>query len=105
MLAVGAHYESSNAVGIGGNQTDTSSSMAGAVYVFMRSGSSWMQKSYVKASNTDRGDEFGESVSLSGDGLTLAVGGFAEDSSAPGIGGDQTIDGANTTDSGAVYLY
>ena len=33
-LAVGAHYEASNATGIGGNQADNSASEAGAVYVY-----------------------------------------------------------------------
>ena len=35
-------------------------SKAGAAYVFVRSGTSWSQEAYLKASNTDRdGDNFG----------------------------------------------
>jgi trimeric autotransporter adhesin len=35
-MAVGAHFESSGAKGIGGNQADNSASQAGAVYVYVR---------------------------------------------------------------------
>ena len=58
---------------------------AGAVYVFSRSDTTWTQQAYVKASNTDAGDDFGYSVSLSSDGNTLAVGAKHEDSNATGI--------------------
>jgi hypothetical protein len=42
---------------------------------------------YVKASNTGGGDLFGGSVAVSGDGNTLTVGAYSEDSNATGIGG------------------
>jgi hypothetical protein len=58
---------------------------------------------YIKASNTDSGDEFGHSVSLSGDGDTLAVGTNWEENSATGIDGNQTNNSAGA--SGAAYLY
>jgi hypothetical protein len=61
----------------------------------------------VKASNTGAGDQFdnnaNHAVAVSGDGNTLAVGTFREDSAATGIGGDQASNSA--LDSGAVYLY
>jgi hypothetical protein len=44
--------EDSSATGIGGDKTDNSASTSGAVYVFTRSGSTWSQQAYVKASNT-----------------------------------------------------
>jgi len=102
-LAVGAKYEDSNATGIGGKEgNDLTTSDAGAVYVFSRSGTTWTQQAYVKASNTDANDQFGNSVSLSSDGTTLAVGAQYEDSNATGIGGD---DDNSTSRAGAVYLY
>jgi hypothetical protein len=55
-LAVGAYLEDSAATGIGGNQADDSATNAGAVYVFVRSGATWSQQAYVKASNTGAGD-------------------------------------------------
>jgi len=102
-LAVGATGEASAAAGINGDQTGNSASSAGAAYVYSRSGSTWQQQAYVKASNPDAYDYFASSIALSGDGKTLAVGSPGEDSSATGIGGDQTND--NAQDSGAVYLY
>lgn len=58
---------------------------------------------YIKASNTDAEDRFGESVAMSADGNTLVIGAPFEDSNATGINGNQ---GNNTaTDSGAVYVF
>ena len=58
---------------------------------------------YIKASNTGRGDEFGTSVSISGDGNTLAVGARNEDSNSTGVDGVENNN--NTTDTGAVYVF
>jgi hypothetical protein len=58
---------------------------------------------YVKASNTDPGDEFGTSIALSADGSTLAVGSLREASAATGIDGVQMNNAAGS--SGAVYVY
>ena len=102
-LAVGAHFEDSNASGIDGNQSDNSAGASGAVYVFSRSGDNWSQQAYVKASNTDASDEFGSAVSLSADGNTLAVGSQGESSNASGIDGDQSDNSAGN--SGAVYVF
>src|SRR5262245_54788831 len=52
ILAVGAGGESSGATGIDGNQADNTARGAGAVYLFARSGMTWTQQAYVKASNT-----------------------------------------------------
>ncbi len=106
-LAVGAIFEDSNATSVNpvGGQTDNSANNAGAVYVFTRSGSSWSQQAYIKASNTDEGDQFGYSVALSADGNTLAVGAWQEDSNATGVNpvGGQADNRA--FDAGAVYVF
>ncbi|OGA88285.1 MAG: hypothetical protein A2Z90_23135 [Burkholderiales bacterium GWA2_64_37] len=102
-LAVGAISEGSNATGINGDQANNSASSAGAVYVFTRSGGTWSQQAYIKASNTGAGDQFGQSVALSGDGNTLAVGAQLEASSATGINGDRANNSVG--DAGAVYLF
>jgi hypothetical protein len=73
-------------------------SSAGAAYVFTRSGGVWSQQAYLKASNAEAGDEFGLSVAISGD--TLAVGAWAEDSSAAGGESDNSA-----TDAGAAYVF
>ncbi|QIE59884.1 integrin [Rasiella rasia] len=102
-LTVGAINEDSNAVGINGNQSDNSAINSGAVYVFTRTGNVWTQQAYIKASNTDAGDQFGRNISCSSDGNTLAVGVFNEDSNAVGINGNQTDN--SETGSGAVYIF
>ncbi|MFN7934472.1 MAG: FG-GAP repeat protein [Bryobacteraceae bacterium] len=61
----------------------------------------WAQQAYLKASNTGAGDWFGWAAALSGD--TLVVGAPNEDSSATGVNGNQSNNGA--TDSGAVYVF
>lgn len=71
--------------------------------MFTRSNSTWSQQAYVKASNTDSGDNFGTSVSVSRDRNTLAVGAQEEGSSATGVNGDGSDNSVGS--SGAVYLY
>jgi hypothetical protein len=100
-LAVGAFTEASGAKGVNGDQNDNSAPCSGAVYVFKKSGSTWSQQAYIKASNAEEGDCFGSSVSLSGD--TLAVGAPGEDSSAKGLNQDQSDNGASG--SGAAYVF
>jgi len=103
-LAVGAYREDSQATGIGGNADDDGLTDAGAVYVFTRSGTTWSQQAYIKASNTGYGDRFGISIALSGD--TLAVGADQEDSQATGINGGPGAEADNgAPDSGAVYVF
>ncbi len=75
---------------------------SGAVYVFTRDGAGvWTQQAYIKASNTDSEDAFGQTVALSGD--TLVVGAHLEASAATGIDGDQSDNSANNA--GAVYVF
>ena len=104
-LAVGAFFESSGATGVNpaGGQADNSVYSAGAVYVFVRSGTTWTQQAYLKASNTGYLDSFGSSVALSGD--TLAVGAFFEASGATGVNpaGGQADNSALIA--GAVYVF
>lgn len=97
-LAVGAYWEESSATGVNGNQADNSAPSAGAVYIFRRTGGSWAQEAYVKASNTGAGDVFGHALALSGDGNTLVVGAYGEDSN--GTPSDNSF-----WDSGAVYVF
>ena len=69
----------------------------GAVYVFSRNDDDiWSQQADVKASNAGASDRFGETVSLSADGNTLAVGASLKDSGED----DNTAEYA-----GAVYVF
>jgi hypothetical protein len=101
-MAVGTTREDSAAKGIGGSQSDHSA-IAGAVYVFARSGGNWGQQAYVKASNAKASDRFGASLALSGDGNTMAVGATGESSSATGVNGNQAD--PSMAGSGAVYIF
>ena len=100
-LAVGATLDSSGAVGVDGDQADTTAFAAGAVYLYTRVGQTWSPHAYVKASNTHEGAQFGRFVSLSGD--TLAVGSHNEASNALGVNGSQTD--TSLTGAGAAYVY
>jgi hypothetical protein len=111
-LAVSAFWESGGATGVNGNQNDNSVPQAGAVYVFTRTGSTWRQQAYIKASNTGEagtadtfgdGDQFGYSLALSDDGNTIAVGAHTEDSRSAGINADQKDNTAQSA--GAVYVF
>ena len=89
-LVVGAPWERGASTTINGDQTQYGWT-SGAVYVFVRSGSSWVQQAYIKASNpmTFR---FGASVAIDGD--TLVVGAPNE---------FETLDPLSNT--GAVYVF
>ncbi len=76
---------------------------SGAVYVFVRNGTTWTQQANFKASNTGKNDWFGVKLAVSGNGNTVAVGATNEDSNAKGINGNQADDSAN--EAGAVYLF
>jgi len=100
-VVVGAYPEDSNATGVNGNQADNSASASGAAYVFVRSGTTWSQQAYLKASNTAEFDKFGWSVGVSGD--TVVVGAYEEDSNATGVNGNQANESAFA--SGAAYVF
>jgi len=102
-LAVTATREDSNARGINGDQSNNDAEDSGAAYVFTRSGGKWAQQAYVKASNSDAGDQFGWSVALSDDGNMMAVGAPTEASNARGVNGNQADNSA--ANAGAVYTF
>ena len=100
-VAVGARSEDSGSTGVNGVQVDSSAPYSGAVYVYVRSGTTWTQQAYVKPSNTGAVDQFGWSVSVLDD--RMVVGAYLEDSSQSGVNGDGTNDLA--VDSGAAYVF
>jgi hypothetical protein len=98
-VVVGAPLEASSATGVNGNGFNNSAAGAGAVYVFTRSGETWSQQAYLKASNTGEGDGFGWSVAISGN--TIIVGAYQEDSNTTTVNGG----GANNSAAGAGAAY
>ncbi|MHC4959610.1 MAG: cadherin-like beta sandwich domain-containing protein [Planctomycetota bacterium] len=101
-LAVGAPFEASDATGVDGDEGNDDEPQAGAVYLFARDASgTWSQQAYLKASNTNGGDELGIDMALEGD--VLAIGAWAESGGATGVNGDQTNPVLGQT--GAVYVF
>nr|WP_081475678.1 hypothetical protein [Microbulbifer agarilyticus] len=75
-VAIGASEESSGAQEIstdGAGESDNSKTSSGAAYLFTKDDTGWRQEAYIKGSNSSSEDRFGETVSLSPDGTTLAV--------------------------------
>ncbi|RYD68650.1 MAG: hypothetical protein EOP83_00410 [Verrucomicrobiaceae bacterium] len=100
-MVAGAPGEASNATSVNGNQLNTGAQDSGAAYVFVRSGASWTQQAYLKASNSGASDGFGRSVAL--EGSALIVGAPGEDSAATGMDGTQADNTAAS--SGAAYAF
>lgn len=79
-IVVGANGEDSN----GSSQSDNSLlDHCGAAYIFTRSGTTWSQQAYLKASNLDGEDGFGTSVAISGDTVAITSVGEGSDGSGP----------------------
>ena len=107
VAVISATLEASNQTTITNGPTasaNNSSAGSGAAYVFRRRGTTWVNEAYLKAPNAEAGDEFGNSVSISGD--TIVVGTQNEDSNQTTItNGTLTSSNNSATDSGAVYVY
>jgi hypothetical protein len=113
-IAVGAPWESSTTTAII-NGSDLSSTnndgyRNGAVYVFKRNDSTWLDEAYLKApNNSSSGSDwysyFGNSVSISED--TIAVGCPGEGSTTTTIinGSDLSSTNKNSANNGAVYIF
>jgi hypothetical protein len=106
-LVVGAFGESSNQTTITNGSTastDDSATVAGAAYVFKRTGSTWVHEAYLKAPNADAQDNFGYSVAVSGD--TVLVGAYGERSNQTTITNGSAASADNTASSaGAAYVF
>jgi hypothetical protein len=105
-LLVGSLDEDCAATGIDARTCDadwSSDLSMGAAYVFARTGTTWSQQAFLKASNTGVNDWFGARVALSGDGTVAAIGAPFED--AAGTGTSARQDDNSATEAGAVYLF
>ncbi|MDF1839036.1 MAG: FG-GAP repeat protein, partial [Planctomycetota bacterium] len=100
-LVVGTPGEDGGSMGLNGDQSDQSQWFAGAAYLFERSGGTWSQRAYLKASNVDSTDFFGISVAISEE--TMVIGAVGEASLATGVNGDQSDNSAFLA--GAVYAF
>ena len=86
-----------------GNNDQPSDTSSGAGYVFVRSGSTWVQQAYIKPSSIHRGDWFGNRLALSGDGNTALIGAPLEDNNAQGINGNERSGPAD--EAGAAWVF
>lgn len=100
-LVVGASEEDSNGQGVNAPQNNELGGRSGAAYVFVRNAGVWTQQAYLKSSNSEAGDRFGRSVSISGD--RIVVGAVSEASNASGVNGDQNNN--LSANSGAAYVF
>jgi hypothetical protein len=100
-VVVGARYEDSSARGVNENENNDAAANSGAAYVFVRTGTNWSQQAYLKASNADAGDFFGDSVAVDGD--TVVAGAAGESSRARQVNGNQTDNSALIA--GAAYVF
>ena len=97
-IVVGARYEDGSITSTLGSPNHLAP-IAGAAYVYTRSvDGMWTQAAYLKASNAEAYDGFGESVAVSGD--TIVVGAFGEDGSITSTLGSENNAASNA---GAVY--
>ncbi len=102
-IVAGTINERSRSSGVNGTQDDDNSIYNGAAYIFTRTGTSWSQEAYLKASNSDNWWEFGSSVDVSGD--TVVVGAQLESNDESGVNGDQFVPTSAGSGSGAVYVF
>jgi hypothetical protein len=98
-LVVGARCEDGSGTGVN-PAADDSILDAGAAYVFRRNAGTWSQEAYLKASNPDVNDFFGDRVAVSGD--TVVVSTAYEDGSGTGVNPPSN---EGTFDSGAAYVF
>jgi trimeric autotransporter adhesin len=101
VVVVGAYLERGGATGVNGDPSDGSADASGAAYLFYSNETAWEQGAYIKASNTDASDHFGEVVAISDDAVVVSA--TQESSSAAGINGDEAND--NASSSGAIYVF
>jgi trimeric autotransporter adhesin len=90
--------------------SNNDASGSGAVYLFQRSGTTWSQAAYIKASNTSANDSLGCNDESAGrhndlaiDDETIIIGAVNEDSNATTINGDGTDN--SLSNSGAAYIF
>lgn len=122
-VSVGAPGDASKSNVVNGDQAQSLEyANSGAAYVFKKAGTVWSQEAFIKPSTLTKntainllqgqghgglqivdGGEFGDEVSLSQDGNTLAVGSFRESSNANGVNGDEGDTSAQRA--GAVFVY
>lgn len=100
-IIVGSPYESGGSDSLANISEPLEHS--GAAYSYTRSAGEWTNEFYFKAENPGVGFQFGQSVAISDDGLSVLIGSPGEASNAIGINGDSS--NQSLANSGAAYLF
>jgi N-acetylglucosamine kinase-like BadF-type ATPase len=82
---------------VGSPGEGTGGVLAGAAYIFTRSGTTWTQQQKIQASDKEQVDRFGYSVFISSDGNTAIVGAHGEDTGATSAGAAYIFTRSGTT--------
>ena len=82
---------------VGAYGEDTGASLAGAAYIFTRSGSTWTQQQKIQASDKQASDLFGVTVSISGDGNYAIAGAYVEDTGGSSAGSAYVFERSGST--------
>jgi hypothetical protein len=101
VLAVGAPGEGGTGSGLEADPGGSPANNTGAAYVFSRSGTTWTQRAYLKATNPRESASFGSSIALGSS--ALVVGAPQEGTLTRGIDGPQAPSDACSC--GAAYAY
>jgi hypothetical protein len=106
-VVIGSIYEDSNQVTITNGTSasaDNSATNSGAVYIYQRSGSTWVQRVYLKSTNSNASDQYGSTAAIFGN--TVVVGANQESSNQITITNGTSASANNSLNaSGAVYIY
>ena len=75
---------------VGANEDNVNGTDSGSVYTYKYINGAWNETKLLASSNGSSYDYFGESVSISGDGLTLVVGAYSDAAPGPDYGSVHT---------------
>jgi len=100
-ILIGSMGDASNATGVNDDGKNQEAPRSGTAILFSRDVGTWTQTAYITAGIVDPRDEFGSSVTISGD--TIVIGARGESSGARQVNGDATNNGA--ANAGAAYVF
>jgi len=102
-IIIGAPQQDSFSISEEGDDSAEDMSGSGAAYIFDKDQNSntWSQTAFLKASNADIGDNFGNSVAVSGN--SVVIGASNEDGS--GLGFNRDMESNDLLNSGAAYIF
>jgi hypothetical protein len=101
VLVISASADGSAGQGLDAGASGSGSNGVGALYVYGRQAGTWVRVAFLKASNADDKDFFGEHLAI--DGQTVVAGAIWESSRSTGVNGDGADN--SVSHSGAAYVF